>query len=113
VVDSSRGSGSAVAECFQNRLGVFWRHQEWSCEYVAATPPTARGTVKLFMGSALAAQHSAYTLNEVLRVASYWRAVIVGNRSPHESVPTVDRRHGPRERRRVHRRGRRDDDRGW
>ena len=76
---SRRRSAIGVADkVLEARLNVLWRRAEWSCECVQNTPASWGVTVTLYMGSAIAAQVTARTIDEVLRVSSFWREVIVG-----------------------------------
>lgn len=81
----------------QDRLNVLWCHREWRCEYLPSTASAEPGSVRLFMGSTAVVEHQAPTLNEMLRIASFWREVVVGPElatAPGEVllVPKPDRR---------------------
>jgi hypothetical protein len=90
---------------------VLWRLAEWRCEYAPNTRRSSGGTVSLYMGAARAAQHETHSLDEMLRVSSLWRQIILGpHPDPLEKLgmaPIPDRRQGPATRRRSSRGGRR------
>ena len=81
----------------QDRLNVLWCHREWRCEYLPSSASAVPGSVHLFMGPTAVVEHQTATLDEMLRIASFWREVVVGpdlSTAPGEVllVPKPDRR---------------------
>ena len=57
------------------RFGDLWRQAEWRCVY-APRIDRPGGILRLYMGSAMIAQVEAHSVDEMLRVSSWWREVI-------------------------------------
>ena len=102
---------STKVEKLHARFDDLWRYAEWRCVYVPRIDRPV-GILTLYMGSAIIAQIEADTVDEMLRVSSWWRELIT---SPPESpalrqpefVPIPDRRQFIADRRWGHRGGRR------
>ena len=91
---------------------MLWRDAEWRCEYAPNISGSPGGIVSLYMHAALVAEHEAHGVDEVMRVSSFWRELVLGpgdSAGSHEVrlVPTRDRRQGPPDRRLLARGGRR------
>ena len=99
---SSRANGTTTEKLMQlvkgnlsSRFGVLWRCSEWCCEYVPGVERSSAGRIVLSMGDEVVAQHTPFDLDDIFRVSSSWRQIIVAAASSTavvRVVPKPDRR---------------------
>jgi hypothetical protein len=103
-------------EQHETALAIVWRRQLWRCEYWKS--PATPGSLRLFREETLAMERRVQDVDEMLSVASTWKALIEDEFTPTGGQPGTardmvrNRRRLPAERRAVPRGGRRREDPG-